>query len=158
MKKNMFAVMVACLLMVGLGMACTGLDIEDNKITGGLNIYGQPDPVYIDDFCGVSMEFGATYVEAYNEWMWNKIYIRNNNVGGAQITIKDGQVTVFDRWIGFNAAECINIKGDDSYYHTGCPSDIWLDVNAHIKVFVTYYNNHEPFECPANGSVYDLDP
>lgn len=159
MKKSLFAVMVACLLMAGLGMACEGVDVEDNTITGGLDIYGQPEPVRINDFCGVSLEFGSTYIESYKDWVWNKVYISNANVNGASVEIMDGERVALDTWVGFNANSCTDIKGEDGFHHTGCPWDTWLEVNAHIKLSVTYNDtNGNPVDCPRNGTVFDLDP
>lgn len=152
MKKSfLFAVIICAALL-------SGCYVNGDKVPG-TSVRGEPDPVYIDNFCGVDLEFGATYVTSNNEWFRNKIYIRQTNQKGADILIMEGNRVAFDSGIGYNANSCINFKGEDGYYHTGCPYDIWLEINAHVEIWVTTWDaNNQPVDCPRNGEVFDMDP
>jgi hypothetical protein len=158
MKKLFLAVLVASLVSLA-GMACDNVNLQadGNNLTG---TFGQPDPVFIDDFCGVSLEFGSTYVKANDDWAWNVIYVLNSNSRGAHILMKDGDRPVFESWPGYNANSCVNVMGEDGYYHTGCPSGLpLLDINTHITLYVSYWDeNNQEIQCPRNGAVFDLDP
>ncbi|MCX6744886.1 MAG: hypothetical protein NTX82_05160 [Candidatus Parcubacteria bacterium] len=157
--KKMIAIAGIILACGIVGLGCDNVNINGQKVDTGMNVYGEPDLVYIDNFCGVDMEFGATYVQGNGEWYWNKIYIRNTNIHGARIIMFEHDVQVVDYSIGWNADQCVNIKGEDGYMHTGCPYNTWLEINSHVEVYVTYWDaNYQPVDCPRNGTVFDLDP